>query len=152
MNSLLLQQSARVLVPMALMVGVALLLKGHDEPGGGFVAGLSLAMAGVLALAAFGLKKTMLRISAQTGAILGIGLTAASLLLPLLQGDAMLQHASGTLPFFGKWHGALLFDIGVMLAVGCGAVAAAQTLWSIDPNKCSEKRDERDLPPQGEET
>jgi len=133
-KSVLLQQVSRVLVPLALAVGVALLLKGHDEPGGGFVAGLALGMAGVLALAAYGLRKTRLRLSSEVGAIVGIALTIVSLLLPLLGGDAMLTHASGTLPILGKWHGALLFDVGVMLAVGCGSMAAAQALWATPTN------------------
>lgn len=134
MKSVLLQQVSRVLVPLALAVGVALLLKGHDEPGGGFVAGLALGMAGVLALAAYGLRYTRLALSAEVGAVVGIALTVVSLLLPLLGGDAMLTHASGTLPILGKWHGALLFDVGVMLAVGCGSMAAAQALWATPAN------------------
>jgi multisubunit Na+/H+ antiporter MnhB subunit len=133
-KSVLLQQASLVLVPLALAVGVALLLKGHDEPGGGFVAGLALGMAGVLALASYGLRKTRLGISAELGAVVGIALTVLSLLLPLLGGDAMLTHASGTLPVLGKWHGALLFDVGVMLAVGCGSMAAAQALWATPAN------------------
>ena len=141
MKSVLLQQVSFVLVPLAFAVGVALLLKGHDEPGGGFVAGLALGMAGVLALAAFGLSKTRLRVSAEVGAIVGVALTIVSLLVPSLGGDAMLTHASGTLPLLGKWHGALLFDVGVMLAVGCGSMAAAQALWATPANG-DPKRDE----------
>lgn len=142
MKSVLLQQVARVLVPLALAVGIALLLKGHDEPGGGFVAGLSLGMAGVLALAAFGLRETRLRISSEVGAVVGIVLMLISLLFPLATGDPMLTHASGELPLIGKWHAALLFDVGVMLAVGCGAMAAAQNLWSTGTGDGDESREE----------
>jgi multisubunit Na+/H+ antiporter MnhB subunit len=138
MKSVLLQQVSRVLVPLALAVGVALLLKGHDEPGGGFVAGLALGMAGVLALAAYGLRRTRLPLSSEAGAIVGIALTVVSLLIPLAAGDAMLTHASGTLAILGKWHAALLFDVGVMLAVGCGSMAAAQALWATPANRDGE--------------
>ena len=38
MRSFLLEQMARFLVPMAMLFALSLLVKGHDEPGGGFVA------------------------------------------------------------------------------------------------------------------
>ena len=132
MRSLLLEQLARLIVPLALLLGGALLVKGHDEPGGGFVAGLVLAMAAVLALAAFGRRALRLRVSPESLALVGIGLIFVSMLVPLLSGQPMLTHASGELPLVGKWHGALLFDVGVMLAVGAGAAAAARHLWSVE--------------------
>ena len=57
MKSFLLQQLARLILPFAILLGLALLLKGHDEPGGGFVAGLSLAAAGILCVTAYGTRR-----------------------------------------------------------------------------------------------
>ena len=42
MKSFLLQGLVRLILPMAVLLALALLLKGHDAPGGGFVAGLLL--------------------------------------------------------------------------------------------------------------
>ena len=47
MRSFLLEQLARLIIPLALLLGLSLLLKGHNAPGGGFVGGLSLAVAGI---------------------------------------------------------------------------------------------------------
>ena len=40
MNSLLLRTAARFLVTLLLLFSIFLLLRGHNEPGGGFVGGL----------------------------------------------------------------------------------------------------------------
>ena len=135
MRSLLLEQLARLIVPLSLVLGVALLVKGHDEPGGGFVAGLVLAMASVLALAAFGHGASRLRIVPEVIALCGVALIVLSLVVPLLWGAPMLTHASGVLPLLGKWHAALVFDIGVTLAVGAGAAAAARHLWAAEVSR-----------------
>jgi multicomponent K+:H+ antiporter subunit A len=37
--------ATRVMLPIALMVGVYIFLRGHNEPGGGFIAGLVVAIA-----------------------------------------------------------------------------------------------------------
>ena len=37
--------ATRVLLPLALMVGVYIFLRGHNMPGGGFIAGLVVAIA-----------------------------------------------------------------------------------------------------------
>lgn len=132
MRSLLLERLARLIVPLALILGGALLLKGHDEPGGGFVAGLSWAMAAVLALAAFGRSSLRHRSSQEVIALVGVSFVLLSLLAPVLAGHPALTHPSGVLPVFGKWHGALLFDVGVGLAVGGGAAAAARHLWAVE--------------------
>ena len=39
-GTLILNAAARLLLPLQLLFSVFLLLRGHDEPGGGFIAGL----------------------------------------------------------------------------------------------------------------
>lgn len=39
-GTLILSVAARLLLPLQLLFSVFLLLRGHDEPGGGFIAGL----------------------------------------------------------------------------------------------------------------
>ena len=56
----------------------------------------------------------------------------ASLLLPMVFGDAALAHRHGEIgagPFFWKWHTVLVFEIGVVMIVGGGLTAAALSLW-----------------------
>ncbi len=139
MKSVLLQQVSRVLLPLSLSFGLALLLKGHHEPGGGFVAGLSLGMAGVLLLASSGRHGVKLGLSAERLAMVGVALLVVSLLLPVVLARPMLTHPYGSLGWLGKWHGALLFDVGVMLAVGGGLMSAARTLFGTHGNRSRER-------------
>lgn len=133
MSALLLRQITRMLVPLALLFGLALLMKGHDEPGGGFVAGLAFAIAAVLALAAWGSRtlREYLWPGAETCVLLGGLLLTLTVVVPAFFGGPLLQHGSVSfeLPWLGKnkLHSALLFDIGVLLVVA-GAVASVATL------------------------
>lgn len=134
MRSFLLEQMARLLVPMAVLFALALLLKGHNDPGGGFVAGLTVAFAGILDVAAFGTRvfRRGFRLDPARLAVAGFGLMLLTLVGPLAFGLPMLTHLQGDLPLpWGSWHWhtALLFDLGVMLAVGGGGAAAAVWLW-----------------------
>ena len=54
MTSSILQTATRVLMPLLLLFAVFLLLRGHNEPGGGFVGGLVVAASFVLYSIAFG--------------------------------------------------------------------------------------------------
>ena len=54
MTSSILQTATRFLMPLLLLFAVFLLLRGHNEPGGGFVGGLVVAAAFVLYSIAYG--------------------------------------------------------------------------------------------------
>ncbi len=134
MKSFLLQQLARLILPLAILLGLALLLKGHDDPGGGFVAGLSLAVAGILCVTAYGAQRfhAIVPIEPDRIALLGAVVVLTSLLFPLLLGDAGLAHRHGEIgagPFSWKWHTVLVFEIGVVMIVGGGLTAAALSFW-----------------------
>jgi multisubunit Na+/H+ antiporter MnhB subunit len=137
MNAVLLRRIAAILVPVSMLFGLALLMKGHDQPGGGFVAGLSFAIAGVLAIAAFGptsFRRT-LKPSAETCVLLGGVLITLTVIVPAFFELPLLQHGSFKfeVPVLGKnkLHSALLFDIGVLLVVG-GGVAFIASLLATD--------------------
>ncbi len=135
MKSFLLQQLARLILPLAILLGTALLLKGHDAPGGGFVAGLSLAVAGVLCVTAYGARRfhDIVPLEPDRVALLGGLVVLASLLLPLLIGDAGLAQRHGEISvglFSWKWQTVLVFEVGVVMIVGGGLTAAALWLWN----------------------
>ena len=56
MHSLILSTATRYLLPLLLMFSIFLLLRGHNEPGGGFTGGLVAAAALVLYGLALGLR------------------------------------------------------------------------------------------------
>lgn len=152
MRSFLLEQLARLIIPLALMLGVSILLKGHNAPGGGFVGGLALALAGILATAAYGTRVMRARLPFEPDrvAVAGVLVIFCTVFFPLLLGDPVLMHRSGDLPLFAglsyHWHTALFFDIGVMLAVGGGGTAAALWLWERHPNDFGIEHGEDDQP------
>ncbi len=141
MKSFLLQELSRLILPLSLLLAVSLLIKGHDLPGGGFVAGLAVAVAGILGFTAYGLERFQirLRLSPETFALMGGLMILFSLIFPVLLGQAPLTQAYtkvGPHPFRVALHSALFFDIGVALCVGGGLNAAARALWTtLRPEK-----------------
>jgi len=129
--SFLLSVTAPLLILLAVFLGTSLLLEGHDEPGGGFVGGLSFAIAAVLALVA-GRGAFESRWRAEGIAVAGVLVILATALVPFLLGQPALTHAHGSFELAGtklKWHTVLLFDVGVVMAVAGGVAAAARALW-----------------------
>jgi multicomponent Na+:H+ antiporter subunit B len=128
-KSLILHTATRFLVPLQLLFSIYLLLRGHDEPGGGFIAGLVASGAFALYLFAFDIPSTkqMLRVSPHDliGAGLLFGLVAGLPALFMGQGFLTAQWWYFTVPAFGevKISTPLIFDIGVYLTV-LGAVLA----------------------------
>ena len=118
----------RLMVPTLGIVALFLLAVGHDEPGGGFVAGLLVGVG--LVTVAVGkdpvIAGTMLPVRGEV--ILGSGLLASLLagLIGMVFGVGFLDTVSFkvALPLLGelKLATVLLFDIGVM-AVVVGLVA-----------------------------
>jgi multicomponent K+:H+ antiporter subunit A len=115
----------RLLLPLAMLVSLFFLLRGHNAPGGGFVGGLVLATAVILQYIVGGTVwvESHLRIHPTywigfgllASACAGIGAWARS--TPFL--TSLAWH--GELPLIGELHlsSVLLFDLGVyMLVVG----------------------------------
>ena len=123
MNSLILQVSSRLILPVTLAYSVYLLWRGHNEPGGGFVGGL-VAAAGFIVYALPRGRESLLRllvIAPESIAGSGVLLALSSGLLSLLTGQPFLTH-QWTLFSSGFAVGTpLVFDLGVYLAV-VGAV------------------------------
>jgi multisubunit Na+/H+ antiporter MnhB subunit len=73
MRSLIMQKVAFAALPVTLLFAVYLLLRGHNEPGGGFIAGLVTAAAIVLQALAFGVQKTSERLAPAAPAAFVVG-------------------------------------------------------------------------------
>lgn len=122
MSSSILRTAARVLMPLLLTLAVFLLLRGHNEPGGGFVAGLVISIAYVLLMLADGSSDARRALLIPPWNLLGIGLLVAlgSGLVPVLLGQRFLTAYWLQLgpPEWQLLVGTpLVFDIGVCLVV-----------------------------------
>lgn len=128
MISLILSTAARYLLPLMLLFSVFLLLRGHNEPGGGFVGGLVAASALALYAIAYdvGNARRVLRVDPRL--LIGAGLltAAGSGLSALLVGRPFLTGlwSGGSIPVLSKVGTPLFFDVGVYLVV----VGAALTV------------------------
>lgn len=103
--------------PLALVVGLYLLFAGHNNPGGGFAAGL--VFGAVITLRTLsGLQRPLFGVELIAGGMLVVAVVVA---MPLVWGDTLLdqQIVKFDLPIFGsvKTGSALPFDIGVTAIV-----------------------------------
>ncbi|MBB3330187.1 multicomponent K+:H+ antiporter subunit A [Halomonas campaniensis] len=114
---------AQILLPLALLVSVYIFLRGHNQPGGGFIAGLITAVALILQYMARGHDWTRERLplSYPVVAVSGLAIAVATGLASWLFGYPFLTSAFGHfhLPLIGEFElaSAMLFDLGVYLAV-----------------------------------
>lgn len=117
MTSLILRTADRVLMPLLLLFAVFLLLRGHNQPGGGFVAGLVVSAAFALHAMAYGVDAARRALLVAPSRLFGVGLLVAlvSGLIAVFTGRPFLTAlwiidpiAVGT---------PLLFDMGVFLVV-----------------------------------
>jgi multicomponent Na+:H+ antiporter subunit B len=117
MSSSILRTAARVLMPLLLLFALFLLLRGHNEPGGGFVGGLIVAAAFALHAIAYGVAAARRALVVQPSTLLGAGLLVALLsgLLAVIVGQPFLTSQWITI---GITLGTpLIFDVGVFLVV-----------------------------------
>src|SRR6188768_2726083 len=121
MRLLIFRTAANFLLPLLLLFSLFLLLRGHYLPGGGFVGGIIAAIAFILHAFAFGLRNTRKLLRVHPTALLPVGLALAvfSAMLPLFQGLPVMTGLwlNEPFPVVGLIGSALLFDLGVYLAV-----------------------------------
>jgi multicomponent K+:H+ antiporter subunit A len=114
---------ARLLLPLALTVGVFIFLRGHNQPGGGFIAGLVVAIALLMQAMASGYQWTAERVHLNAHTMLGLGVLIAGLtgIGAVLLGRPFLTSTFGYfhLPIIGEFElaSAMAFDIGVFFTV-----------------------------------
>jgi multicomponent Na+:H+ antiporter subunit B len=122
MNSIVLRTASRLLVGLLLLFSIFLLLRGHNEPGGGFIGGLVAAAAFVL----YGLAdneisvRQALHFDTRSYIAAGLLVAGASALLPVPLGLPVLTSLWGEFELLGatiELSSPLIFDIGVYIAV-----------------------------------
>lgn len=129
---------ARPLYVLILAVSVWVLLRGHNEPGGGFIGGLLAVSATVLWAVAHSCTAAQARLPLRDPvrlAALGAGLAALSGLPALLDGQSYLTHWWGSLDLWVtsfKVSTVMLFDLGVYLCVWGGLAGYALGLLDLE--------------------
>lgn len=118
MNSLLFNVLIKILRPVYFILALWLLFRGHNAPGGGFIAGLIAASASILQILSQGWDSLNKTIRDKAYSLAGLGL-----LISILSGTLSIAQE---LPFMtGVWRkfGKLslgtpqLFDVGVFIVV-----------------------------------
>ncbi len=127
MHPMMMVVLTRVIMPVVLMVGFYIFLRGHNEPGGGFIAGLIVSIAVVMQYMASGFAWASARLKYPYHGVIGAGVLVAGLTgigswfvsKPFLTSDFTYVR----IPPFQEFElaTAALFDVGVFLAV-VGAV------------------------------
>jgi multicomponent K+:H+ antiporter subunit A len=113
----------RILLPLALLVAVFILLRGHNQPGGGFIAGLITSVALIVQYLANGAAWTHRRMASDSHPLIAWGLAVAAFtgLASWLFGYPYLTSTYGHLdwPIVGEFElaSAMAFDLGVFLVV-----------------------------------
>ncbi len=123
MGSVILRKAARYLFPVIMLFSIYLLLRGHNEPGGGFVGGLAAASGFILNQLAFDLQSTKKLMNVESLTLIGVGLLTAmvSSVLTMLDGQPYFSSHWATIHITPAWHleigTPLVFDVGVYLVV-----------------------------------
>ncbi|MEC7119983.1 MAG: monovalent cation/H+ antiporter subunit A, partial [Pseudomonadota bacterium] len=135
---LMLRVTASVALPMALVFSLYIFMRGHNMPGGGFIAGLITAVALVMQYMALGQAKAEQLMQAEQGRRferwIAYGLFIAGLcgVLAFFFGRPFLTSGNVyvTVPVFGQFHvaSAILFDLGVYLTVVGATLLSISTL------------------------
>ena len=119
-----LRNSMRLILPLMLLYALFAMLKGHNEPGGGFIGGMIFATAICTYRMSngFAAQLRLLPVHPRILIFSGLGLALCTSVVPLFFGLPFLRSAVGDfqLPFTHHpfhYASALAFDIGVMLVV-----------------------------------
>jgi multicomponent Na+:H+ antiporter subunit B len=133
MKSIVLRSASRALTPIMLLFSLALLVRGHDEPGGGFAGGLVAAAAIILRGLAYepAATRDLLLVDPKIWVATGLLLCLVSGVIGLLAGEALLQaqwwfRLETSEKFKISVGTPLLFDFGVYIGV-IGAVVSMVT-------------------------
>ena len=122
MSSVILRTAVRFILPLTFLYAAYAALKGHNGPGGGFIAGLIASVGLCTYRMSYGDRAfhRLMPIHPRWLVFVGLGLAAGVAALPLLFGQPLLRSASTTLHLGGAdvhLVSATAFDLGVLLVV-----------------------------------
>lgn len=121
MKSTILQTATTYIMPLLLLFSFFLLLRGHNEPGGGFTGGLVAATAYSLYAIAFGVEEARKLLRAEPIKLIALGLLIALLsgVWAMVNGEIFMTGYWTKLefPIIGKIGTPFIFDIGVYFVV-----------------------------------
>jgi len=122
MSTLILRTAMRVIAPLSLLFAAYMALKGHNDPGGGFIGGLVAAITLVLYRMSDGPKALhrLMPVHPRILLLVGLALAMGTGLVPMLLGEPFLRSYTAYISLgFETVHLAsvMLFDIGVLLVV-----------------------------------
>lgn len=145
-HPLMMVVATRVMMPIALMVAAYIFFRGHNLPGGGFIAGLVAAIAVIMQYMASGFSWAAARQRFPYHGIIGSGVLIAAVtgLGAWFNDLPFLTSAFGyvTIPPLEKFElaTAALFDLGVFLAVVGAVMLALESLsrYAWQPGMVSE--------------
>lgn len=133
----ILRTVARSVFYLVLLFSLHMLWRGHNEPGGGFIAGLIASAAMILYRVAYGESATRLNPLALLP--WGLGVAGLTGLLPFALGRPFLKSDYGyvTTPLSGEfeWATAFVFDVGVYLVVVGATMSVIANLAFARPTK-----------------
>jgi multisubunit Na+/H+ antiporter MnhB subunit len=121
--SVILQTTARLLVGLLILFAVSMFFRGHNAPGGGFIAGLGVTTAVVLYAVAFGPEAALRFLRVDPLQLAGAGLLVAigSGLVAIFRAETFMAGQWFAVDLAGapelKLGTPLLFDLGVMMVV-----------------------------------
>lgn len=134
MSSTILRTGNRLILPLTFLFAAYMWLKGHNEPGGGFIAGMIFSVGILLYRMSNGPEafRRLVPVHPRWLVFYGLGLALLTAIVPMLLGYPFLTSHTRNLPLgFGQeihFTSALLFDTGVMLVVVGVAVGMIQRL------------------------
>ncbi|MDP3248480.1 MAG: monovalent cation/H+ antiporter subunit A [Polaromonas sp.] len=138
---LMLRVAARVVLPLALVVTLYIFMRGHNQPGGGFIAGLITAVALVLQYMAMGQSRAEALLRADGGSRfvrwigMGLGIAGLTGVGAFVFGQPFLTSAHGHphVPLLGDLPlaTAALFDLGVYITVVGATLLTLSTLGTV---------------------
>ncbi|MEQ8474196.1 MAG: MnhB domain-containing protein [Marinoscillum sp.] len=121
MRTLILSTILKALTPLFIGFAIYMFFRGHDKPGGGFIAGLIASIPLMIHSMAFGCQATIKTYKMQPILLAGIGLLLAfaSGFFSMVKGYPYLtaSWAEAKLPLIGKVGTPIFFDLGVFFVV-----------------------------------